>query len=206
MATFRINKNNNYTVMSNYHLKDKNLSLKAKGLLSLMLSLPENWDYSINGLVSICLENETAIKSALKELKDNSYLEIIKIKPTKEKNKFDYIYNIYETPNQEGDFLGVESLALENQGQLNTNILNTKELNTNINNIIRFKKPTIEEIQTYCLERNNNIDAYKFYNYYESNGWKVGKNKMKNWKAAIRTWETNSKQKNNSIYKYNEEI
>ena len=71
---FKIEKNKNYTVMSNYHLRDKNLSLKAKGLLSFMLSLPEDWDYSINGLVSICKEEETAIKSALKELKINKYL------------------------------------------------------------------------------------------------------------------------------------
>ena len=52
MAKFKIEKNSNYTVMSNYHLRDKKLSYKAKGLLSFMLSLPDNWDYSINGLVS----------------------------------------------------------------------------------------------------------------------------------------------------------
>ena len=53
MAVFKIHKDENYTVMSNIHLKDSRLSLKAKGLLSVMLSLPENWDYSINGLVAI---------------------------------------------------------------------------------------------------------------------------------------------------------
>ena len=52
MPTFRVEKNKGFTVMSNYHLRDKNLSLKAKGLLSYMLSLPEDWDYSIDGLVS----------------------------------------------------------------------------------------------------------------------------------------------------------
>ena len=56
----------------------------------------------------------------------------------------------------------------------------------------RFVKPTVEEIETYCKERNNNVDAHKFYNHYESNGWKVGKNPMKDWKAAIRTWEKNN--------------
>lgn len=50
MPTFRIEKNKNYTVMSNYHLRDKRLTLKAKGLLSFMLSLPEDWDYSISGI------------------------------------------------------------------------------------------------------------------------------------------------------------
>nr|DAV61247.1 MAG TPA: DnaD like replication protein [Caudoviricetes sp.] len=56
----------------------------------------------------------------------------------------------------------------------------------------RFEKPTLSEIKEYCIERNNNVDAQHFYDYYESNGWKVGKNSMKNWKAAVRTWEKNS--------------
>ena len=53
----------------------------------------------------------------------------------------------------------------------------------------RFEKPTLSEIEQYCIERNNNINAAHFYDYYESNGWKVGKNSMKDWKAAVRTWE-----------------
>ena len=56
----------------------------------------------------------------------------------------------------------------------------------------RFEKPTLSEIEQYCIERNNNVDAQHFYDYYESNGWKVGKNSMKNWQAAVRTWEKNS--------------
>ena len=53
----------------------------------------------------------------------------------------------------------------------------------------RFEKPSISDIKQYCMGRNNNIDANQFYDYYESNGWKVGKNSMKDWKAAVRTWE-----------------
>lgn len=53
----------------------------------------------------------------------------------------------------------------------------------------RFIKPTLEEIKQYCIERNNNVNAEQFFDYYESNGWKVGKNSMKDWKAAVRTWE-----------------
>ena len=62
----------------------------------------------------------------------------------------------------------------------------------NIEPTKRFKKPTIEEIQAYCDERNNGIDAERFYDYYESKGWKVGKAPMKDWKASIRTWERNN--------------
>jgi hypothetical protein len=56
----------------------------------------------------------------------------------------------------------------------------------------RFIKPTIQEIKDYCFERKNNVDVNKFFNYYEANGWKVGKNAMKDWKACVRTWEGNN--------------
>ena len=59
-------------------------------------------------------------------------------------------------------------------------------------NTKKFIKPTIEEIEKYCIERKNGVNATKFFNYYEANGWKVGKNSMKNWKAAVRTWEQNN--------------
>lgn len=65
----------------------------------------------------------------------------------------------------------------------------------------RFEKPTLSQITQYCLERNNNVNAEQFYDYYESNGWKVGKNAMKDWKAAVRTWERSEYRKSN--YKKN---
>lgn len=142
MAKFKVKKTKEYTIMSNYHLKEKEMSLKAKGLLSVMLSLPEDWDYSIAGLVSICKENESAIKGALSELKDFGYLEVVKLMPNESSNgRIDYIYNIYEMSKQEGKKQEVENLPLEileveNQGQLNTN---NKELNNKkLNNIYDF--------------------------------------------------------------------
>lgn len=65
----------------------------------------------------------------------------------------------------------------------------------------RFEKPTLSEIKAYCIERGNKVDAQHFFDYYESNGWKVGKNSMKNWQAAIRTWERSEYRK--SDYKKN---
>lgn len=62
----------------------------------------------------------------------------------------------------------------------------------------RFEKPTLSQIEQYCIERNNNVNAEQFYDYYESNGWKVGKNSMKDWKAAVRTWERSEYRKPNS--------
>lgn len=123
MAVIRINKSKNYTVMSNIHLKDKALSLKAKGLLSLMLSLPDNWIYSVDGLISLCKEGETSVRSTLDELKKNKYLII-----TKDRNnqgKFEYVYDIYEKPG--GGFPGLDNPGVENQALLNTNNKKTKD-------------------------------------------------------------------------------
>ena len=74
MAVFRIEKTRDYTVMSNYHLRDMSLSLKAKGLLSLMLSLPENWDYTMKGLASICKDGIDSISGGIRELEAHGYL------------------------------------------------------------------------------------------------------------------------------------
>ena len=130
MAVFRINKTRDYTVMSNHHLKDRELSLKAKGLLSLMLSLPDDWDYSISGLCSICIESESAIKSALNELKKRGYLNVTKLMPNQTTTgRIEYEYNIFEQPqiNQTTEKQGVENLCIENQAVENPPQLNTKE-------------------------------------------------------------------------------
>lgn len=74
MAVFRVEKNKNYTVMSNVHLRDEKLSLKAKGLLSMFLSLPDNWNYNISGLAKISKESRSSINSGLKELEAAGYL------------------------------------------------------------------------------------------------------------------------------------
>ena len=74
MAVFRVEKNHNYTVMSNYHLRDTTLTLKAIGLLSKMLSLTDEWDYTTRGLAAICKEGVDAIGAALKELESHGYL------------------------------------------------------------------------------------------------------------------------------------
>ena len=148
MAVFRVNKTTDYTVMSNFHLKDRRLSLKAKGLLSTMLSLSDEWHYSIAGLVAISKENESAIKSTLTELKTYGYLVIEKKMPNETTSgRIEYEYSIYEQPQikQEVEKQGVENQPLEfqgveNPGQLNTNIANTKELNIKISNTNKEKK------------------------------------------------------------------
>ncbi len=152
MSVIRVNKNKNFTVMSNYHLKDKSLSLKAKGLLCLILSLPEDWDYSIKGLCAICKENETAVKSTLDELKRFKYLSITKQHSVN--GRFEYVYNIYEQPCNNLPEVGKPPLvnpAVENQVQLNTKELSTKEYKE----IIKESNfNTFWERYPYCAKRN----------------------------------------------------
>lgn len=74
MAVFRVEKTKDFTIMSNHHLRNTELSLKAKGLLSLMLSLPEDWDYTTKGLAHICKDGVDSITTALKELERHGYL------------------------------------------------------------------------------------------------------------------------------------
>ena len=100
MAVFRIEKTRDFTVMSNYHLRDVELSLKAKGLLSLMLSLPEDWDYTTKGLACICKDGVDSITSALKELENHGYL-------TRQRTRYengrlgDITYTIPEKPDSQ---------------------------------------------------------------------------------------------------------
>lgn len=146
---FRINKTKNYTVMSNYHLQDKNLSYKAKGLLSCMLSLPDDWNYSVRGLASISKEGIKAINSILKELEENYYLK----RERKQENngRFYYEYNIYETPYTQK---GITDRGTTLNGtQINTNIIN----NNNKDKIDKAFNPITSE-----LIKRNFIEKYDF--------------------------------------------
>ena len=135
MSVFKIEKTKDYTIMSNYHLRDKSLSYKAKGLLSFMLSLPEDWDYSLNGLVAISKESRDEIRSILKELQEQHYLEIEKYR--NDKGLFEYNYLIYEIPhyiklnkeviNPDMENPHLDSPNMEKMIQINTNKQNTKK-------------------------------------------------------------------------------
>ncbi len=97
MAVFRVEKNKGYTVMSNYHLKDKTLSLKSKGLLSIIFSLPDEWNYTTRGLAAICKEGVDCIGAVLRELESAGYLERHRMRGEKGRMT-DTEYRIYEYP------------------------------------------------------------------------------------------------------------
>lgn len=157
MATIRVIKNSNFTVMSNVHLQDTRLSLKAVGLLSKLLSLKDDWKYSVEGLTQICKEGKDAITAALKELEACGYL--VRNQTHDASGKIAGMeYIIYESPQEitidgkpaNGEPLTdypstekpstekplTENPLTENPPQLNTKISNTKLLNTNIPPIV----------------------------------------------------------------------
>lgn len=159
MAVIRVNKTRDYTVMSNAHFREKNMSLKAKGLLSLMFSLPDDWNYSVEGLVAICKENKTAIQNTLSELESFGYL-----RRTRSQNKagrFEYIYDIYEFPITETPLtekpctenLFTDNPCTDNQPQLNTNISNTNISNTKKEKTNNKYNIEVEEIVAYLNEK-----------------------------------------------------
>ena len=146
MAVYRVNKNRGYTVMANYHLRDKTLSLKAVGLLSKMLSFNDGWQFSTKGLSAICKEGPDAVLAALRELEDHGYL--IRNRQRDAKGRMsNTVFEIYEQPqpvsphreNPDMDNPDMENPHLENPhgenpAQLNTNQVITNERNNSLNN------------------------------------------------------------------------
>lgn len=124
MAQFRLHlKEKGFTTLDNGFLHRTDMTLKAKGLLAYMLSLPKDWNYSIAGLCTCCKENETAIRSGLKELQDLGYLVVTKLNPSEtESGRFEYTYDVYEIAQiQDTGNLPLEELPVEDQHLYKTN-------------------------------------------------------------------------------------
>ena len=273
MDAIKICKTSSYTTISTAHFKERGMSLKAKGLLSLMLALPDGWACSVSGLVELSSDGRDSVTTALKELERFGYLK--RERQMTEGGKFaGYDYIVYEKPFTEKPFTekpftenpstvqeynnniyNNNNSTTTNSNNSNTN-LNTQETNrvlkttnvdTNnshtqetkeiyINPLIptvyaplltenpeneeksgeerpketippsynpkqksennkktskQFTPPTLEEVQAYCKERNNNVDAKQFWDYYDAAGWKDQTGKpVKSWKQKmIAVWE-----------------
>lgn len=141
MAVCRVEKNKNYTTMSNFHLRDPNLSNKARGLLSTMLSLPDSWDYTTRGLAAICKDGVDGITAQLKELEQYGYLIRHRIRDSNGRI-VDMEYIIYEqphtaSPDTEKPYMVKPDMAfprLENPAQINIDKRITDESNTDLSN------------------------------------------------------------------------
>lgn len=177
MSVFKIEKTKDYTVMSNYHLRDKNLSYKAKGLLSFMLSLPDDWDYSLNGLCSISKESRDGIRSILRELQEHHYVEIEKVRG--DKGYFEYNYLIYEMPhwicleneknNPDMEIPHLDIPNVENATQINTNEQIEKDDKTKISSFFVAEERNILTLELidrgYLTE--NDVQIFYYDNLFE---------------------------------------
>lgn len=192
MAEFIIEQDDSFTVVTNTILRDKTLSMSAKGLLSTMLSLPPEWDYSFNGLVAICKEGKSAVRNTINELKEAKYIKISQSR--NEKGYYQYKYTVYRKPyeerdlnknyptpeNRTTDYRSSNEPTTENHQQLNTNELNTNELIDNKDKKDKIGEPEIKHnILTYELinmDYISNDDNSSFYfddlfNEYLKNGY-----------------------------------
>lgn len=177
MSVVRVHKTANYTVMSNTHFKEREMSLKAKGLLSLMLSLPDTWNYSVSGLVTLSKDGKDSVMSALAELEKFGYLKRERV--TNSKGQFSGIeYNIYEEPQPQNPIAEnpiaeneqAEKPTSENTTQLNTNQSSTKSIKNyteelNINReeleviLATISYPSLVELYREYIQMRENIGA-----------------------------------------------
>lgn len=181
MAVFRVQKTQNYTIMSNHHLRNKALSLKAKGLLSLMLSLPEDWDYTTRGLASICKEGVDSVCATVRELEAAGYIIRRRVRD-KNGQMRGMEYTVLEQPQppEQGSAEAAPKCAQpkqakpkrekpvqENPAQLNTKEINKEETN-NVSNPIRtadereqYRDLIRENIEYDILAKNNPADRIR---------------------------------------------
>lgn len=209
MNVIRVQKNKNYTTMANYHLKDKNLSLKAVGLLSKILSLPENWVLSVNGLVSIVKEGRDAVRSCLAELKANGYLKVESLRD-KEGHIIGTRYTVMEKPlyfenekNAEPEKPETENPSLENPTLVNPplespRLLSTKEINyekERENTPHTQPSPTLEQVKAYFQAQHLNGNADDFFRYFEAGGWVSQSGQPIRWKQKAQSWSANERKR-----------
>lgn len=209
MAIFRIHKSSDYTTINNYLIKDKNLNLKDKGMLLVLLSLPDNWDFSVNGLEKICNEAKNTINGILHHLEENGYLERRRIY---NKNIIvDWQYDIYEIPkllylkNEDIKFEDIKNVDIKNCTQLNTNILNTNKLNKKEiykEKYGEFKNVLLTEEEFNKLEQANLLPYIeKLSSYMESKG-----KKYKSHYATILNWTRRDKKEENLPEWFNKDV
>ena len=190
MAILRKQQRAQFTVIDNTIFRDSTLSNKALGMLCRMLSLPDGWEFSVMGLSALSNDGKSAVMSQLDELEEHGYLVRNQVRVDGKIAGVEYIVSevrMSDFPYAENQH--TENQHTENPTQSNTNISNTKESNTKR---IRFTPPTVEEVEAYIAEKGYNVDAHRFIDYYTSNGWRVGKSPMRDWKAAVRTWSRNN--------------
>ena len=206
MAILRHEHKQDFTVIPNSVFKS-GLSLKGMGLLCLLISLPERWNFSTAGLCAICSsDGRDSICKGLKELEASRYL--VRSQRRTATGRTDGVeWVVSDVPLSENPETGNPNTGnpnTENPPQVNTKGIKYKDNQGHKEGRTptraRFAPPSVDEVRAYCTERRNNIDPQRFVDYYSASGWKRGKTPIKDWKACVRTWERgeSSKRQNNA--------
>ena len=175
---------NYYAVISAEVRYDKNLTANAKLLYAEITALLNmNGECFATNKYFAALYNKSVVTVSkwISELISNGYISSYYTYKEGTKEIDRRYLSIIKGGIKENDKGGIKENLKDNNTSINTNLTDSNKR--------RFKKPTIQDISDYCFERKNNIDAETFYDFYQSKDWKVGKNKMKDWKACVRTWE-----------------
>lgn len=191
-----------FVSIQNDAVRDERLSLAARGLLVFMLSMSDSWAFSVSGLAQALKISRPTVIRYIKELQAAGYVSI-----EKEQNKLGQfsgnLWTVNESPKHRSqENRTTENFTTANRSQKNRTTENFTQRTTNNKNNQnntksttrartreKFTPPTLEDVAAYCRERKNNVDPQRWLDHYTSNGWRVGKNPMKDWKAAVRTWE-----------------
>jgi len=189
-------KPNYYAVIPADVRYNKNLSPNSKLLyaeITALCNMNGKCTASTQYFATLYNVSKTSIQNWLKCLVDNKFITRTTIFKEGTKEILSRHIKLIKQPTQ-------------NKFRDNTNINITNTNLTDSNKKARFKKPSVDDIVDYCKERNNNIDAEAFIDFYESKDWKIGKNKMKDWKAAVRTWERRETKKPKSMSKIHQHL
>lgn len=188
---------NYYAIISAEVRYDKNLTANAKLLyaeITALLNMNGECFATNKYFSNLYGKSIVTISKWIGELIVNGYISSSYIYKQGTKEIDRRYLSILKGGIKENDKGGIKENFKDNNTSINNNI-------TYSNNKVRFKKPTVNEIADYCIERKNSIDAETFYDFYESKDWKIGNNKMKAWKACVRTWEKRQIKNNSGMSK-----
>lgn len=199
-------------------MQDRELNIGAKAVYAYFCSYAGAGNSCFPSRDKICYDLNISKDTVGKHISQLTLKGYIKVEQVKEKGRFSR--NVYTILNEVTPVEGTpdttppcpknSDTVKTGPGEIASNNnsvnINSSFNNNNLNSEVpdkpvtrsRFVKPTLEEIRAYCKERKNNIDPERFKDYYDSNGWKVGRNPMKDWKATVRNWEKGNKKRSNA--------
>jgi len=182
----------NYTVVPNIVIYDKGISAKAKGVFVYLISRPSEWAFFMSEIQEHFTDGASSIRTAVEELQEAGYIERTKRGIVGGGTYYEWSISpnakiAYGTKCENRTVVSTEynNIIYNNKDNTNNTISKPKKST-------RFKKPTLQEVESYCSGRGNAVDAGQFIDFYESKGWKIGKSPMKSWEASVRTWERTS--------------